>query len=353
MNGAFNFLNDLLIPRNVVSCRSHNGDGDDSHENRLLFGKDPSLYDRSCLLPLFLSSPLYVGAEDVTSPEGEGGYHTINRPYCGTKTVRCQTITYGDTTINPYKDVEIQVGVGRYEESEVKMYANRKKVIIGTSAENTIITSVYVDGGLSVLFDIPSTTPNATLDISRVSFIHTTVTSPLFSVVGSNATLDLDTVMISSGSETEIQTQRQTGCLERELISFWSAGTSLLHLKKVTIKNTSLKVSAIVLGEGSAQICECKFYDVSCTSAGDGNGGVFNIVVKPMKVVEFVEGCEFKNCSIVSTGSVNGGAIYSYLKEGGVLRISGTTSFTDCRAQSTNEGGKGRGYGKNHFCLLL
>jgi hypothetical protein len=343
----------VLTFSNISSCRSQNDENNLLHKLEVVKYNGEVLntvLDRSCLLPPFLSSALYVGANNIT---GDGGYKCVDRQYCGTESVRCRTITFGDTTTNPLKDTIIYVSEGEYEESEIKSNENIKKTIIGissSSSSQTIIYSTPSSVKPSSLFNIPSTSPNSTLIISKITLIereHVGYTHHLFSITGDNSILDLDDIIITCENIESI--------IENEVILFSSSGiVSFLHINKVLIKNIFLSVSCLRLLDGSARICGCEFYNISVNS---GNGSVFFIETKKLKIIEFSESCKFENCSIGNNNvggggsgswrsngdeSMNGGGIYCILNEGGIFIVGGGTSFINCSAKSSvSEEGKG------------
>jgi hypothetical protein len=344
---AFEFgdgkLDGILTPNNISWCRSQNSNSRDKlawvqGNGDVTF---TTLLDRSCLLPPFLSSPLlYVAA---SKKEGDGGYKSINRPYCGTESVRCETITFGDTTVDPEKDTIIDVADGDYKETEIKMYENRKKSIEGTSSSGTKIYTTPSPLSSS-FFNLSSS--NSTLIISKMTLFEkkreseNIYTYHLFSVTGMSSTLDLDDIIITHEDE-------DGGIImEKEIILFSSSGTSSLRLNKVIIKDISLSsVSALRITDGTALISGCEFYNIIVIN--NVNGGVFYIETRKWKRIELLEGCKFEGCGVGgsdgSVGSGNGGGIYCKLYEGGIFVVGGGTTFKNCYAKSST-GGEGKGY---------
>jgi hypothetical protein len=331
-NGDFDMMDNHLTFDNVILCRSQNDEN--RKTNKLVFTTTSSeTYDRSCLLPSFLSSSiLYVSADNQML---KGGYKSIDRQYCGTSSVRCRTITFGDTTIDRSKDSVIYVSDGYYEERSIISQMNRKKIIIGTSATQTIIKSIYTSE--SSLFDIGPTISNASLEIWNITFIEKHVNDAshlLFSVTGCNITLNLEDVIISCEDINSVHNS--------EIILFSSSGRSFIQFYKVIVKDISIKTSVIKIFDGICKIKSCEFNNIVTSLGFDGYGGVFNIEVKQWKTVEFGDGCKFENCSIDMDPMGYGGAIYSKLNEGGIFVLGGRTSFVKCSAKSNSgEGGRG------------
>jgi hypothetical protein len=334
-NADFDKMDNLITFNNISLCRSQNSE--DSKTKKLILGISSSIsYDRSCLLPSFLSSALYVSSDNVT---WEGGYKSIDRQYCGSSSVRCRTITFGDTTVDPTKDTIIYVSDGYYEEKKIISRTNKKKVIIGTSATQTIIKSIYTSEDSTSLFDIGSRIWNASLEIWNVTFIiekHVNdVSHLLFSVTGYNITLNLEDVIINYESIDLIH--------DSEIILFSPSGRSFIGLYKVIVKDISTKTSVIKILDGISEIKSCEFNNIVTWLGHDGYGGVFNIEIKRGKIGRFEDECKFSNCSLDMKSIGYGGSIYSKLNEGGTFVVGGRTSFIKCSAKSNSEEG-GRGY---------
>jgi hypothetical protein len=326
-------MDNILTFNNVSLCRSQNNE---EKTNKLIFTTSSSKsYDRSCLLPSFLSSSeLYVSADNGTL---EGGYRSIDRQYCGSSSVRCRTITFGDTTTNPSKDTIIYVSDGYYEEKRIISQTNKKKVINGTSASQTIIKSVYTSEDSRPLFDIGSSTSNSSLEIWNITFIEkhvNDISHHLFSVTGCNITLDLENVIISCESINSIHNS--------EIILFSPSGRSFIRLYKVIVKDISIKTSAIKILGSICEIKSCEFNNIISSWGSDGYGGVFHIDIKEWEIIEFGDECKFENCSVDMDSVGYGGAMYSKLNEGGIFVVGGRTSFINCSAKSSSgEGGRG------------
>jgi hypothetical protein len=276
----------------------------------------------------------------ISDKMGDGGYKSVDRPYCGTESVRCKTVTFGDTTVNPQKDSVIYVSDGEYKESKIKSYSNKKKTIIGTSSSQTIITSTHSSIGPSSLFFIPSTCPNSTLIISKITFIekeHVGYSHHIFSVIGSDSTLNLNDIIIKS--------ENINSMMENEIILFSSGGRSSIRLNRIIIKNIFLCCSCFKILDGRAKVCGCEFYNII---VNDGKGGVFYIETKESKSIKFSESCKFENCSVDG----NGGGIYCKLNEGGIFIIGDGTSFKNCSSKSSDSEG-GKGYVFMNYMLII
>jgi hypothetical protein len=143
-------------------CRSQSSS--DNVDKLILRGGD-EVDDKSCLLhPFLLSNVLYVGAVSTS------GYEVTDRPYCGSESVRCRSVTFGDTTIDPSRDYVIKICEGAYKEWKLTSRSNRRRELKGSSNENTIIIVIEDSGYPHPLFYVSADTSNSTLSLSKITF---------------------------------------------------------------------------------------------------------------------------------------------------------------------------------------
>jgi hypothetical protein len=107
---------------------------------------DISGQDKSYLLPEYFSSPVFVAqlSSDI--------FYIADKPYCGSFEVRCITLTYALTVLNPSSDYIINIENGFYYESGVSIPADRNLTIIGDSMKYTLLCIYLPQNGFFFIF---------------------------------------------------------------------------------------------------------------------------------------------------------------------------------------------------------
>jgi hypothetical protein len=122
---AYNKMNDSSI----IKCRSLS-----KYSNIKKF--DVGGQNKSNLLPDYLSSPIYVAQLSTKD------FYIANKQYCGSEEVRCITLTYALTVLDPSADYILYMENGFYYESPVSIQTNKNFTIIGSSIKYTLV-SIY------------------------------------------------------------------------------------------------------------------------------------------------------------------------------------------------------------------
>jgi hypothetical protein len=302
-----------------------------SNSNKLIIGYNGGTTgtDMSCLLPPYLPSPSYVASTSVSNGGG-GGYKAIDREYCGTKKIRCCTISYIDGTIDPTHDYVINVADGDYEEWKLTSQSSVVRDIRGTSTTSTKITVVNKESNSNPMFYIPLTSTNSILIISTMTLIVNTSYS-LLSVKGqAGVNVYLKNLIITSKNPG-------TSLPSNISIIEFTSGSSI-QLTNVIFNNILSQASVLKIGSGDAFLSNCQFKNISLKRSGSGSngeGGVLHITVDNTKTAELTDGCYFENITVDTGGVANGGALYVNLKQG-YFYVHGSTSFKNCSAKSTN-----------------
>jgi hypothetical protein len=315
--------NDGYDKSNIIHCRSQSTS---TNVNKLIIGANNEVgIDKSCFLPPYLSSPIYISSRNSTN------YKVIDRPYCGTEYIRCRSITYGDTTIDNGQDYVIEISDGEYSEWSVRSHAEKSRNLKGTSTTGTRIT--VIDHSYS-MFDIPISCTNSILAVSKITFILNT-SHALVSIVAEGVTLDMEDVVIISKTPSTT--------FDENIIIFTKG--CLITLNNVKIDSFNLKKPGIKINNGNGFFSNCKFQNINfitTTSGVAGEGSIFHIIIDELKTIEFTNECSFENCSVNTVDVSNGGAIYTELKEG-YFYIHEKTSFKNCSTISTKNN-EGKGY---------
>jgi hypothetical protein len=124
---------------NILNCRSLS-----KYNNIKKF--DVSTQNKSNLLPDYFSSPIYVAQLSTED------FYIANKPYCGSQKVRCITLTYAFTVLNPSADYIINMENGFYYESPVSIPANQNFTIIGNSIKYTLVSIYNPQNGFFLFF---------------------------------------------------------------------------------------------------------------------------------------------------------------------------------------------------------
>jgi hypothetical protein len=104
--------------------------------------------NKSYLLSEYHPSPFYV-AQLSTSI-----FQVGNKPYCGTVYVRCLTITYTITLLNPANDnYIICVENGYYFEDSISVSTGQNVTIIGSSLKYTLLSPNFPTNSFFFLFN--------------------------------------------------------------------------------------------------------------------------------------------------------------------------------------------------------
>jgi hypothetical protein len=258
-------------------------------------------------------------------------YIVIDRQYCGSEIVRCQTINYIDGTLNRNADHIINVADGEYEEWKLESQKKHVRGLRGSSVSETKIIVVKKEEYTYSMFNIRETCNNATFDISTLTFLINT-TLPLILMESNDGIANLADVVITSKDVSRFQTSNIIhiirGCFIKfnnvQFINFTLSSCSLLKAQSINMK-----------------ILSSNFHNISSSVS---NGGVIDATVVGMRTIEIADACWFENCSINNDGTSNGGALYINLKEG-YLNVGGNTIFKKCSALSSqSEEGKGFDY---------
>jgi hypothetical protein len=312
--------------------------------NKVILGEpnNDERIDRSCLLPRYLDKTLYVGMNEKT---GNEGYKVIDRPYCGTRDIKCQTLLYGINTMNPLTDMNIMIDNGTYELNEIMMI-EREVIITGENKENVIIIPIYSLYNSTSLFHIGNNLESAHVVILMVTFKYIPSIPPgeethsLIFVEGRDTLIEIEDVIIT--------TENNNVVMKNNIIIFKGRGYSQITLKNVKFENIILQKSLIDIVKGNGTFNGCNFTNIEINGGVSGSGGVAYVIVEMGKTIEFTDRCIFEDCTLTTTETGNGGALYADLNSGGIFTINKNTLFKNCTINS----GIGKGYFFFFFFLL-
>jgi hypothetical protein len=169
--------------------------------NKLIIGYegDGGGDDKSCLLPPYLRSPVYVASSNGTE------FKVVNRQYCGLEEVRCPTISFIDDALDPTHDYVINMEDGNYEEWKLTSHSSVIRDIRGNSMALTIIKVVNKNEYVNPMFFIPTTSVSSTLTLSSLTFSLSTTYS-LLKVEGNGAILKMKDLLIRVRNVAEKRT---------------------------------------------------------------------------------------------------------------------------------------------------